>query len=114
MAQGAAIKRVGMLFSGGPAPAANAVICAAALSFNYTAARRAVFHSRELHRRVLPKFLAVAAGHALVSYAAIHWLTQTHGLALFPAKIAVETALFPLNFLLQRDWVFTSSRKPPR
>ncbi|MDI6712168.1 MAG: 6-phosphofructokinase [Anaerosomatales bacterium] len=33
MAQGAAIKRVGMLFSGGPAPAANAVICAAALSF---------------------------------------------------------------------------------
>ena len=27
------IKRVGMLFSGGPAPAANAVISAAALSF---------------------------------------------------------------------------------
>lgn len=33
MAHGSAIKRVGMLFSGGPAPAANAVICAAALSF---------------------------------------------------------------------------------
>ncbi|MDP2232354.1 MAG: 6-phosphofructokinase, partial [Actinomycetota bacterium] len=27
------VKRIGMLFSGGPAPAANAVISAAALSF---------------------------------------------------------------------------------
>ncbi len=33
MATGTDIKRVGMLFSGGPAPAANAVISAAALSF---------------------------------------------------------------------------------
>jgi 6-phosphofructokinase len=33
MANGSRIKRVGMLFSGGPAPAANAVISAAALSF---------------------------------------------------------------------------------
>lgn len=33
MARETSIKRVGMLFSGGPAPAANAVICAAALSF---------------------------------------------------------------------------------
>ena len=33
MTEGTRIKRVGMLFSGGPAPAANAVISAAALSF---------------------------------------------------------------------------------
>ncbi len=33
MSEGTGIKRVGMLFSGGPAPAANAVISAAALSF---------------------------------------------------------------------------------
>ena len=33
VAEGTGIKRVGMLFSGGPAPAANAVISAAALSF---------------------------------------------------------------------------------
>ncbi len=95
-------------------PEAQLAARAAALSFQYPAARRAVFHSGEPHRRELPRFLSVAVAHALVSYAAIHWLTQTHGLALFPAKIAVETALFPLNFLLQRDWVFTSSRKPPR
>lgn len=86
---------------------------AAALSFQYPAARRAVFHSGRPHRRELPRFLAVAAGHALLSYAAIHWLTQQHGFALFAAKITVETALFPLNFLLQRDWVFTAARKPP-
>lgn len=92
-------------------PEAQLAARAAALSFQYPAARRAVFHSGQPHRRELPRFLAVAAAHALLSYAAIHWLTQTHGFTLFPAKIAVETALFPLNFLLQRDWVFTSSRR---
>lgn len=95
-------------------PEAQLAARAAALSFQYPAARRAVFHSGRPHRRELPRFLAVAAGHALLSYAAIHWLTQDQGFALFAAKIAVETALFPLNFLLQRDWVFTATRKPPR
>ena len=34
MGDGRVIKRVGMLFSGGPAPAANAVISAAAMNFS--------------------------------------------------------------------------------
>lgn len=93
-------------------PEAQLAARAAALSFQYPAARRAVFHSREPHRHLLPKFLAVAAGHALLSWAAIHWLTASRGLSLLPAKIAVETSLFPLNFLLQRDWVFTARRGP--
>ncbi len=95
-------------------PEAQLAARAAALAFQYPAARRAVFHSGQPHRRQLPRFLAVAAGHALLSYAAIHWLTQEQGFALFAAKIAVETALFPLNFLIQRDWVFTAARKPLR
>jgi putative flippase GtrA len=93
-------------------PEAQLAARAAALAFQYPAARRAVFHSGQPHKRNLPRFLAVAAGHALLSYAAIHWLAQSQGLALLPAKLAVETALFPLNFLLQRDWVFTASRSP--
>lgn len=95
-------------------PEAQLAARAAALAFQYPAARRAVFHSGQPHRRELPRFLAVAAGHALLSYAAIHWLTLEQGFALFAAKITVETALFPVNFLLQRDWVFTPARKPPR
>lgn len=95
-------------------PEAHLAARAAALCFQYPAARRAVFHSRESHRRVLPKFLAVAAGHALLSWAVIHWLTAQQGFALLPAKIAVETSLFPVNFLLQRDWVFTARRTPRR
>lgn len=91
-------------------PEAQLAARVAALSFQYPAARRAVFHSGHPHRRELPRFLAVAAAHALLTYAAIHWLTVQHGFGLLPAKLAVETALFPLNFLLQRDWVFTSSR----
>jgi len=92
-------------------PEAQLAARLAANSFQYPAARRAVFHSGQPHRRLLPRFLAVAAAHAVISYAAIAWLAGAHGLPLFPAKIAVETALFPLNFLLQRDWVFTASRK---
>lgn len=95
-------------------PGAHLAARAAALSFQYPAARRAVFHSREPHRRELPRFLAVAAGHALLSWAAIHWLTEQQGYALLAAKIAVETSLFPVNFLLQRDWVFTARRAARR
>lgn len=95
-------------------PEAQLAARLAANSFQYPAARRAVFHSGRPHRRELPRFLAVATAHALLSYAAIGWLAGAHGLPLLPAKIAVETALFPLNFLLQRDWVFTPSRKPLR
>ncbi len=88
-------------------PGAQLAARTAALSFQYPAARRAVFHSGGPHRRELPRFLAVAAGHALLSLVAIHWLTQAQGFSLFAAKITVETALFPVSFLLQRDWVFT-------
>ncbi len=91
-------------------PEAHLAARAAALCFQYPAARRAVFHSRETHRRELPRFLAVAAGHALLSGALIHWLTAQQGFGLLPAKIAAETSLFPVNFLLQRDWVFTARR----
>jgi len=91
--------------------AAQAAARLAALSFQYPAARRAVFHSREPHGRVLPKFLLLAAAHALVSYALIQWLAPLLGGGWMPAKVAVETCLFPLNFLLQRDWVFRIRRR---
>ncbi|MCS7042339.1 MAG: bifunctional glycosyltransferase family 2/GtrA family protein [Bryobacteraceae bacterium] len=89
-----------------PFPAAQVLARLSALSFQYPAARRAVFHSREPHHGTLPKFLLVAFGHALASYACIHWLAAAWGGGWMPAKIAVESCLFPLNFLLQRDWVF--------
>lgn len=97
-----------------PVPAAQALARMFALSFQYPAARRAVFHSREPHRRTLPRFLTVALAHALVSYASIHWLAAHWGGGWMPAKIAVETCLFPLNFLLQRDWVFMAGRRAGR
>lgn len=92
-------------------PAAQALGRVFALSFQYPAARRAVFHSDEPHRETLPKFLLVALAHAAASYALIHWLAARWDSGWMPAKIAVETALFPLNFLLQRDWVFVARRR---
>lgn len=96
-----------------PIPAAQALARICALSFQYPAARRAVFHSREPHGRTLPRFLGVALMHALVSFASIHWLAAHWG-GWMPAKIAVETCLFPLNFLLQRDWVFVAGGRAGR
>ncbi len=97
-----------------PAPAAQGLARVFAVSFQYPAARRAVFHSREPHRRTLPRFLMVALAHALVSYTCIHGLAAQWGSGWIPAKITVETCLFPLHFLLQRDWVFMADQRTGR
>lgn len=99
------------LWQGLPMPASQALARVFANTFQYPAARRAVFHSRAPHRGTLPRFLLVAVGHALLSYAAIHWLAAHGGGGWMAAKITVETCLFPLNFLLQRDWVFMATQR---
>jgi len=83
---------------------------AAAVLFNYTAARRAVFQARDRHRETLPKFLALVAVNTLLSYGIITWLHSVRGVRVIVAKICVEGILFLANFAIQRDFVFT--RKP--
>jgi len=79
-----------------------------AVLFNYPAARRAVFLSREPHRKTLPKYLALVA----VSGAAAYWLIGRLApeLGVPVAKVAAETLLFLFNFVMQRDFVFVKSR----
>lgn len=81
-----------------------------ALIFNYTAARRAVFLSREQHKRVLPKYLLNVALSGVCSYLLIRLLMDKIGLGVFWSKAAAETVLFLVNFLVQRDFVFTSNK----
>jgi putative flippase GtrA len=78
-----------------------------ALIFNYSAARTVVFHSRQKHAAVLPKYLALVAANAALSYTLIEALHASFGVAVIPAKLGVETLLFIANFALQRDFVFT-------
>jgi putative flippase GtrA len=85
---------------------------AAALVFNYVAARRAVFQARDRHRDTLPRFLLLAAAHITLSYGLITYLHLVTGLKVIPAKLAVEATLFLANFAIQRDFVFTKEREP--
>jgi putative flippase GtrA len=78
-----------------------------AVLFNYAAVRRAVFLSDERHRILLPRYVLVVTGNSGLSYAGIRFLTHAFSLSVFPAKIIAEALLFIINFVIQRDFVFT-------
>jgi hypothetical protein len=80
---------------------------AVSLLFNYAAVRMRAFHSGETHCVVLPRYLALVAINILLSFAGIKLLTCVFAMGLFEAKVAAETLLFFLNFVVQRDMVFT-------
>ncbi len=85
---------------------------AIAVLVNYPLARRAVFLSKEPHRSTIFRYLGLVAASGLVSFQLLKAL-QTHlGLSVFDAKIAAESALFLLNFVIQRDWVFVRRNRP--
>lgn len=94
------------LASGRVAPAQVAGRAAAVL-FNYGAARRAVFLSRERHTVVLPRYLLLVVCSGLISYGLIGFLHDRLSVPVIWAKIASESILFLANFLIQRDFVFT-------
>jgi glycosyltransferase involved in cell wall biosynthesis len=78
-----------------------------AMVFNYLGARGAVFHSRQRHAVVLPKYVALVAVNGLLSYALLQLLHLRFGLRPIPAKLIAEGILFIANFAIQRDFVFT-------
>ncbi|HEU0123617.1 MAG TPA: GtrA family protein [Bryobacteraceae bacterium] len=82
----------------------------AAVAFNYFAARKAVFLSRENHAATFPRYLLLVAASGLVSYALIQLLTLHAGLSVFTAKLVAEATLFIANFALQRDFVFRKEK----
>jgi putative flippase GtrA len=78
----------------------------AAAPFNYLSARKAVFLSGEPHRHTLPRYLALLVANGAISYTLITALASGPFPGAFRAKIAAETILFFVNFLVQRDVVF--------
>jgi glycosyltransferase involved in cell wall biosynthesis/SAM-dependent methyltransferase len=81
-----------------------------AMVFNYLGARGLVFHSRQRHAIVLPKYVALVAVNGLLSYGLIQWFHGRLGMATVPAKLLAESLLFIANFAVQRDFVFTRRR----
>ena len=76
-----------------------------AVVFNYSMVRRTVFYSREKHKTVLPRYLALVLVSGSLSYAGIRILAG-HGMGTMAAKILVETLLFFVNFAVQRLFIF--------
>ena len=79
----------------------------AATILNYGGARRPVFHSRQSHAEVVPKYLALVVCSGTLSYAAIQFLHFRLGVGVIPAKLLSEGFLFIANFAIQRDFIFT-------
>ncbi len=92
--------------AGASAGAAQIVARAAAVCVNYPLARRAVFLSKEPHRSTLLRYLALVVASGLVSFELLKFFEAWFGWNVLAAKVAAESALFIVNFMAQRDWVF--------
>ncbi len=82
-----------------------------AVAFNYSMVRRSVFYSRQAHRTVLPKYLALVLASGTVSYAGIQLLRTRLGISAVAAKLFVETVLFFANFAVQRLLIFRQRKR---
>ncbi len=77
-----------------------------AVLVNYPLARRAVFLVKEPHRSTLPRYLALVIASGFLSYRLLTLFERRLGIGVLEAKILAESALFLVNFLVQRDFVF--------
>ena len=80
--------------------------------FNYTVVRRRVFGSHEQNAVVLPKYLLLVAASGTASYLGIEFLIARLGMTAPPAKLLAESALFFVNFAVQRIFIFRGQRSP--
>lgn len=74
---------------------------------NYAGAHGAVFHSRQKHAEVLPKYVLLVVCSGALSYVAIQFLHVQLHIGVIPAKLLSEGLLFIANFAIQRDFIFT-------
>ncbi len=77
-----------------------------AVAFNYWMVRRSVFYSRQRHLSTVPKYLALVVASGSASYGGIRLLGATLGIHPVAAKLMVESALFFVNFAVQRLLIF--------
>jgi len=94
-------------FSGASVVRAQAAGRLLALTFNYAAARSFVFLSQQTHGVVLPRYLLLVLASGFVSYSLIQLLISLLSFPVLTAKVTAELLLFIVNFLIQRDMVFT-------
>jgi len=75
--------------------------------YNFTAAKRVVFKSRRHLFSQAAKYVVLVLFSGAVSFVLIKFLVTYTVLNVFAAKILAESLLFFVNFLIQRDIIFT-------
>ncbi len=90
---------------------AFAVVAARVLSstFNYLTNRRFVFGSDASATRSATRYYALVVALVVLNYVVLRVLIGELSLDVVLAKLATETALFTISYLVQRRYVFTSS-----
>ena len=97
--------------AGAAIPAAQLAARVVAVSFNYPLARRAVFHSGRPHRATFTGYVLLVAVNGYVSYQLLTNLNRSLGWPVLASKVAAESLLFLVNFIVQRDLIFTRRRE---
>jgi glycosyltransferase involved in cell wall biosynthesis len=82
-----------------------------ALAFRYLMVRNRVFRTGESHAVAFPRFLALNVLSGTASYGCIRLVTGASHLPVLAVKLAVEGVLFCVNFVVEREWVFSESKK---
>ena len=88
-----------------------ALICArlAASVFNFFVNGHYVFENTNSWIRLLMAYYLLFFGMSLSSFVAIQALCYSFGIGVFIAKMTTEFCLFPLNFFIQRCFVFKNN-----
>ncbi len=82
-----------------------------AMIFNYSAVRKLVFYSEQKHSQTFPKYAGLVFTSGSLSYLMIHALSEYTFMSVITAKVISESTIFLANFAIQRDFIFTRSRK---
>jgi putative flippase GtrA len=101
----------GAIQAGLSAEASQLAARAIAVLVNYPLARRAVFLSQEPHQSTLVRYLALVLASGFVSFQLLTHLQIWLAVSVLQAKMLAESALFMLNFIVQRDFVFLRRRQ---
>jgi len=83
-----------------------------AMSFNFIAVKRMVFHTRGRALREFLQYAALVAVSGAISFGLIVFFTTHFSMSVLKAKLVAESILFLGNFLVQRDIIFTGGGEP--
>ena len=81
-----------------------------AANVNFFINKRVVFHNKSRILSTVLKYYCLVSFMGTISYLSIAWLYHGFGWPAVGSKIIVETLLFTINFVIQRDVIFYNSR----